>query len=343
MALMRTYSIREYQLNRGKGTGIDIDGASLRSERQGERVIYLPALDGAEYGIKWGRFHYECEMEEDAVVLIRTLAFENKKSEAEIKEAFRTVEPSVNHKDILLFDRIGRYLYIMIEVVGNGAARISGMKVLNPGDNFMNTFPEIYRVNNSVFHRFMAIFSTIYNDFDEEIENVDRLLDIDNISKELLGRYASWIGISLDKSIPIEAYRKLLKEAYYLNSIKGTEEVIRRIVKIMTGCECRIVERVFWNGEYLETNREMVDKLYGSEDNCVTVLINGQEDVDKTKALLALLNQFKSARVKLSVVYTADSNILDSYSFISENTRIGSENEGVIGSMVSMGEGFVLK
>ena len=252
MALMRTYSFREYQLKKSIKTGFKVNDTYLTSDAVGARRIYLPCLDGTQYGVKWGRLHFEYKHEEESVVLIRAVAYDNKQRDEVVMSRFDKIKPEVNHNDILLFDKVGRYLYIMIEVVGVGVVDIGNIKVLNPGDNFLNTFPEIYRKHGSAFHRFLAVFSSIYNDFDEEIENVDKLLDVDSISIELLENYANWLGIRLDKSIPIEMYRNLLKEAYTLNSIKGTVEAFKKIVQIMTGKNCTVIERVFWDGAYLE-------------------------------------------------------------------------------------------
>ncbi|MCR5777185.1 MAG: hypothetical protein K6G84_07200 [Lachnospiraceae bacterium] len=343
MALMRKYSFRNYQLMSSEIEGFSIDGTCIVSEESGIRRAYLTCLDGAQYGAAWGRLHFEYEMDEENVVLVRAAAVENKVPAGEQKRLFEKKEPSVNHKDVLLFGESGRYLYLMFEVLGSGKASIREITVLNPGDNFLNTFPDIYRKNNGSFHRFLSVFSSIYNDFDEEIEKVHSLLDIDTAPVGFLRQYADWLGIRLNNSISLEVYRNFLKEAYELNSMKGTVKAFKRIVKLITGKECKVVERVFWSGDYLEENREMLDGLYGRDDTCVTVIIEGKREKDTESALLFMLRQFKPARVNVSVVYEASGETMDSYSFLSKNARIKENQKSTLDEQTSIGQGIVIQ
>ncbi len=342
MSLMRTYSFRDYQLNKSKKTGFTVDGDRLTSEDHGERLVYLEPLDGAEEGMQWGRLHYECSRGEENVILMRAISSDIKLDEEKLKELFRKIEPRANHEDILLFENAGRYLYLMIEVRGEGVVSISNIKVMNPGDNFLNTFPEIYRKRGSTFHRYLSVFSSIYNDFDEKIDNIDEILDIEKAPEEFLSYYAQWLGIRLEASVPIEVYRKLLREAYELNSIKGTAEAFKRIVRLLTGYECKIIERVFWDGQYLEKNREMLEELFGKDDNCVTILIYGEKDFVIDKALASLLNQFKPAMVQISIIYIGAGEVMDSYSFLSGNAKIMDRNEGIIDKKMRLGDGLIM-
>jgi len=52
---------------------------------------------------------------------------------------------------VLLYGLNGRYLYLVLELIGLGEGKITGMKVDSQGDNFMNTFPEIYRERGGYF------------------------------------------------------------------------------------------------------------------------------------------------------------------------------------------------
>ena len=57
----------------------------------------------------------------------------------------------------------------MVEVMGEGVS-IGNIRVEAPGDNFMQTFPEVYREKNSFFHRYLSVYSSIYNDFQEKLD-----------------------------------------------------------------------------------------------------------------------------------------------------------------------------
>ena len=323
--------------------GFKVQGDRVITTKSPVHRIYLPPIDGMDGRIEWGRLHLDLEGGKDAILLIRSLSYDEKVSFKSLPALFNRVEPKVNHRDILLYDEKGRYLYLMLEIICSQEVTISGLRVMNPGDNFLQTFPEIYRKRGSAFHRFLSIFSTIYNDFDWDIENIDRFIDIDRIPIELLSVYMEWLGVHIDPHLDESIHRRFLKAAYELNSIKGTSESLKRIVKIITGNESRIIERSYLRGAYSQKDKEAMDRLFGSDDNSVTILIYGKRDPALADSLIFILNQYKPVKVSLSVVYTDESGVLDSYSFLSENARIENHGEGVLDKEDMMGQGMVLK
>lgn len=57
----------------------------------------------------------------------------------------------------------------------------------------------------------------------EQIANLDRLLDIDETPVPFLLELAEWLGFSAEGDFPDEEMlRRLVKELYGLNRIKGT-------------------------------------------------------------------------------------------------------------------------
>ena len=110
----------------------------------------------------WGRLHFEMQLSENAVLLVYVRALNQDSFYRNGKEtaisAFLTdpEEPDnlkvqffqeigakrcVNMSDILLYEQSGRYLYLMIKVIGEGVNTISHIRLEQQGDNFMDTFP----------------------------------------------------------------------------------------------------------------------------------------------------------------------------------------------------------
>ena len=340
---MRNYTYRAYKIENSLREGILAKGDSLTSD--GESPVhraYLPPLDGVDEDVDWGRLHYEKQASGESIILVSVVSERYKVQDKDIPELFRAVEPDVNHCDILLYEHRKRYLYVMIEFIGNDPVYVSNIRVMNPGDNFLQTFPEIYRKRGGSFHRFLSIFSSIYNDFDWEIDNVDRWLDIEKVPVDILGVYMEWIGIHIDPNLPEEVHRSFLKEAYSLNCIKGTSESLRRVVKIVTGLDSRIIERSYLRQRYSDKDRKIIDHLFGESDGDVTVLIYGKRDFKLGDSLMFMLNQFKPVRVKLSIVYSGESGVLDSYSFMSGNAVIESKSQGMLDEYIVIGDGMTL-
>ncbi len=228
------------------------------------KLIILPPVDGISRGKQWGRIHMDFNRSRQAMILLYAAASDYPLSPDEA--LFEKGRVAANSKDVLLYSLKGRYLYLQVRIFGEGDSSIDTLRIMNPGDRFMNTFPEIYRSRNSIFHRYISIFSSRYDDFGEKIETVDRFLDIDTAGIELLEEYARWLGIRPDMSFKEDILRELIKNAYELNRRKGTAWAIRKIVKIVTGYSCKVYERSQMRGDYSQKEQSTIDRLYGDDD-----------------------------------------------------------------------------
>ena len=77
----------------------------------------------------------------------------------------------------------------------------------------------------SFFHRYMSIYSTLYMDFQEKIDNVADFLDINTAPAQLLPIFCGWMGLDVSGDFLTEdRLRTLVKEAYQLNRTKGTRD-----------------------------------------------------------------------------------------------------------------------
>ena len=338
---MPTYTFHEAQIN------------ARKQKKDGYAEILLPPIDGVTEGALWGRLTLDFAKDADDVVLAFAEASDRLLPEEDIRSLLTESKPFVNQRDSLLYDKKGRYLYIAVVCRDGGRFADTGktekerkaeigepilraVRVSNPGDRFMATFPELYRERNSVFHRYISIFSSIYDDLGDKIERVDEYLDADTAPAELLEEYARWLGVRLTVSLPEETLRGLVKNAYELNRRKGTAWALKKLVEIVTGRECRILERSRMTGAYTEKEKETIDRLYGSRDDCVTVLIEGKKDGDDA-ALFSLLTEYAPVQVTLRVEYVDRGDVLDAYSFLSANAALYEEKRGRVDEGVKLG------
>ena len=224
---------------------------------------------------------------------------------------------------MLLYDLVGEYLFIYIEVMGEGSVCISDIKLDTQGDNFMQTFPEIYQEEAGFFHRYMSIFSSIYNDFQVQIDRIPNYLDFDTIPCEFLPILADWLGFQVDQGFLDEkTLRSLLKEIYALNRIKGTKKALKRIVNLIAGCEPIIIERNRLDGYIDKENVKVFKNLYGENPHDITILLNIPEDEKLYAKLKYLLNLFKPARSTLHLAFIENSDRLDAYCYLDLNTKL---------------------
>ncbi len=349
-----TYSIKKNRIQRGYYPGFELTekGVLKSVDTEVTHRLYLRAIDTAKLDSEWGRLTIRGTFSEGTVCYVHVIAlnedsFYRQGVETRIEDFLCNPQEShrikkeffsrvgglrfVNAKDMLLYELKGRYLYLMLEVMGEGACEITGMRVDALGDNFMNTFPEVYQERNSFFHRYLSVFSTIYQDFDDDIEKLPELLDVDTCPVELLPLYAKWMGVNVGKDFLEERIlRPLVKEAYELNRMKGTKAVLERIAKIVLEEDVLVLERNMMQ-EYISRDQmQEFERLYGNSIYDVTILVSQYISEVKKSQLLFLLNQFKPIRTRLHIILLKQEGTLDDYSYLDMNAKISTQREGCL-------------
>lgn len=360
------YSIKKNRIGSGLTVGFTMeeDGTLIMNEHEPRHLLYLRALDCATQDGSWGRLSFEAEYPENMTCYVYVRALNEsmfyrsgeltgiddflcdpQESPMIKREFFERVDAKrhVNHKDILMYEQKGRYLYIAIEFVGEGNGYVRNIRVDRRGDNFMQTFPEIYRERNSFFHRYLSIFSSIYMDFQQDIEQLPGLLDIDTCPVQLLGTYGKWLGIDLDCDIQDEKIlRDLVREAYSLNRMKGTKKAIARIANIMLGEDVLILEHNIMEDYLAGKDRADIAKLYGSSIYDVVMLVEHPVSELVKSQLMYLIDQFKPLRSRIHIVHLKSDGMLDSHSYLDMNARVFEVEKGGLDQNQSMDGVFTL-
>lgn len=351
MSIGIQYTIKQNRYKQALRHGIVYDGDTLICTKEEiQHTVILRAIDSANEDFPWGRLRFEENFQDDVMRYMYVfsnnqkvlsdgekqldideflqashISFEEKKDFMKHMGAIRFV----NKKDVLLYELKGRYLWIVFEIIGETEGQISGLAVNAPGDNFMKTFPEVYQNHGDFFHRYMSVFSSVYNDFQEKIDETDKLLDLETASPELLQKYAEWLGLMVNGGfLSEEALRGLIQEAYMLNKYKGTRRVIERLCEIVLGVKPIIVEKNMLKQYTRDDNQEVMQTLYGTGTYDVTLLIPVFVDEKKQAQLFYLLKQFKPIRCKLHIVFLQETGILDTYSYLDMNAKVFEQNLG---------------
>lgn len=338
----RTYTFSEEKLNKSYYiSGFDIDKGCLKMTEEDYHIVILPVINSYSEGSTWGRFCFDNHISDNCIVVVYAIAIDadDSKRIRELNEhlSLNTVSlkdrlgifnstnaiKNVNHSDMLFYDLKGQYIYIGIEVIGRGEGYIEHVKLITPGDNFMQTFPEIYQEENSFFHRYMSIFSSLYSDLQHELDTVHDSLSLDKAPKELLTIYAGWLGLDIEGGFLEESVlRKLLSEIYELNGIKGTKKALQRLIELVIGETPVIIERNLLNESKDIKVHENYNMLYGSNLQDVTILVNKRPDEKQQAQLMYLIRQLKPIRSNVRLIYYTDCNSLDSYCFLDMNARL---------------------
>lgn len=335
----KIYTITDTKLGMAYYEGFERQGSSLYAREGRSNFLILNRFRSYEREARWGCFHCKACLSPCSTLKIYAFAADAGMEQArELNDFFHDPEVPwrekrgyfrrdgmefVNHKDVLLYDLKGEYLWIAVEIETAGKDRLYDMKLDTQGDNFMQTFPEIYQEENGFFHRYMSVFSSVYQDISDEIQGMDRYLDIETTPLPVLMRIADWFGFEAEGDFLEERLlRRLVKEIYRLNRIKGTKQVMKELIRTVLGDEAHIIERNRLRGYIPVDIKDTCQKLYGSTMQDVTILVKRPQDEKLQAQIMYLLQQFKPIRSRIRLVFSESCNNLDSYCYLDYNAAL---------------------
>ncbi|MBQ7677505.1 MAG: hypothetical protein IJT32_04655 [Lachnospiraceae bacterium] len=359
------YSIKKNRLRAAYMTGIEPvdDYAGLKLTKETARRLYLKAIDSADAGSQWGRLSFDASLTENMTIYVYAAATDldtvydengtyriddllcsDTVRDIQKKELLTglSAERFVGKSDILLYGLTGQYLYIAIDVIGDGEGYLSNLRVDARGDQFMDTLPEVFRERNGFLHRFLSVFSSIYNDFDRQIDELPDILEIDNAPKEVLLEYGRWMGIDLSGDfLSEEAIRRFVREGYRLNRMKGTRECLMRIFDIVLGEPVIILEQntIRAYPEALEAD----PRIRSSSIYDVNILIKKSLSDRDRHQLLHLLRQFVPVRTRLHLIQLKDSGVLDTDIYMDMNAVLGEEAYGIFDDNMELDDDVIME
>ena len=359
------YTIKQNRLKHAGMTGMELseDGRIILSN-DSERHLYLPVIDSAESDAKWGRLSFKADITENMVIYTYVMALNDDKlgitkdsgsvsklmctdelSDKDKKSMMRNAGALrfVDKDDILLYDLEGQYLYICIDIIGEGEGVLSDISIDRLGDNFMDTFPAIYQERGGFFHRFISVFSSIYNDYETTIEELPKLLDPETAPVELLPIYGNWLGIDLSGDYLTEKMlRTFVREGYNLNRMKGTRACLERVIEIVLGEKAIILEQNTIRS-YLEDGEIAETALSDSSIYDVNILVKKRlTDTDRHQ-LLHLIKQFVPLRSRIHLIRLKDSGILDTDIYMDMNAVLSDESMGMFDEDMEMDDDVILE
>lgn len=358
------YTIKKNRIKTAYTIGIEPqdDYKTLYLNEEPVRRLYLKAIDSAKEGSQWGRFSFNAELTESMALYVYVAAVDintiydkegtykiddiigsDEVPDTEKKELLRQMgsQRFVGKTDILLYGLEGRYLFLLIEVVGEGTGSLSRLRVDVRGDNFMDTLPEVYRERDGFLHRYLSVFSSLYNDMEDNIDHLPDLLDPDTASVDVLLEFGRWMGIDLSGNFLSEdAIRQLVRESYRLNRMKGTRACLQRIFEIVLGEKVVILEQNTIRAFPGAT--EMDPRLKDSGIYDVSVLIKKPlSDTDRHQ-LLHLVRQFVPLRTKLHLIQLKNSGVLDADTYLDMNAVLTEDVLGVFDDNMVMDDDVIL-
>ncbi|MGG1513812.1 phage tail protein [Paenibacillus oryzisoli] len=187
-------------------------------------------------------------------------------------------EPILNPKDALI-DAQGRYLWFKIELIGSEQKTpfIRKLRVYFPRTSLIQYLPPMYQQDDThspFLERFLAMFSTFFDDMEDKIDRISSHFDPDAVSGTYLEWLGGWLAITEHEAWGEKKLRELIKRAPELYKLRGTREGLLNMLQIYTGTEAFILE-YFQFRQMQETSelRKLFAQLYGDNPYTFCVLL----------------------------------------------------------------------
>lgn len=293
-------------------------------------------LDSGEQGTVWHRMVMDARIGENMAVYVSFYATDSRVQADEVERIWRNgerdlaqMEPRMaeirkleirNPGDILLHDVQGRFLWLGMTVWGNGTGSpaVRTVQIYFPKEVWNRYLPEIYQGKNQEFlERFLAVFQSLYEDFETRIRKDLSWLDLLSVDREMLDWLAGWIHVENGHLWTEDHLRRYLSEGAALFGQRGTARGLIRMVEIFTGETPYLVEMEPGNDPHRFT-------LFLKESVVA--------DARSYRAVKRIIREGKPADMEVDLVPLRPYFFLDQDTYLGINSRLNGYGPAVLNS-----------
>lgn len=235
----------------------------IKTYRTSGLIISEP-LDSHFYRCQWDRFMMSVAVPQGTRICVSTFTAESLLTLAQIQDLaddqwltqqWLTQQGLVNSSldknpaepdwDCLIRSRPGRYLWFKLEMLSDGFStpEICNIELNYPRISLRRYLPNVFgeEQNSADFtDRFLAIFDRGFRQIEQHVDSFAQLLDplsapADAGKSDFLSWLASWIGVSVDRQLPLHVRRNLVKNAGKLYQCRGTAKGLRAMLELILG------------------------------------------------------------------------------------------------------------
>lgn len=230
-------------------------------------TLILPSADSGDEATVWHNMILKGQIPAETRVIIRYFASDHKPllwqsqsydlddwlrseqvpEQAKLKyvqEQWTALPP--NPHNAFFIAAKGRYLWIAIELQGNGSQSplITQLQLFYPRSSLLSYLPSIYQEGeaDSFLERFISLFGHFLRQHHQQIAGISAVFDPEQAEGEFLRWLAGWLDIVADDSWSDERLRSYIQLAPKLYQIRGTRQAMQQMVKLLSGYTPYILE-----------------------------------------------------------------------------------------------------
>lgn len=161
--------------------------------------------------------------------------------------AAQTPSGAYQDPDGLVQSGPGRYLWLRITMISNGAAspEIHGIRIYFPRQSYLQYLPANFQDDDqsrNFLDRFLPVFQTSFDGFDRRIDNMWRLFDPLSTPKAWYNWLAAWIALPIDPDWNWTKKRQVLDDAPAQYQLRGTVAGLQQSIQDYAGVQGNILE-----------------------------------------------------------------------------------------------------
>ena len=199
------------------------------------------ALDSEIYRCPWHRFAVEAVVPDGASITVDTYTAELDRSTDEIAGLAPDAwsEGVANAADQLVLSDPGRFLWLRVTLLGNGALtpELDAIRVYAPRRSSLALLPAAYQqdeTSRSFLDRLLSLFDAAFDEITTAIAGLGRYVDPFGTPDEWVAWLSSWLSLALDASWPLTRRRAVLADLPFLYARRGTVVGLRRLIRVLT-------------------------------------------------------------------------------------------------------------
>jgi phage tail-like protein len=199
------------------------------------------ALDGTTERCQWHRVLLDAMVPERTSLQVESFTSDQLEAATAGSSIWTTcVLSGDDNPDCLVQSGPGRYLWLRITFRSNGSASplLRRLKAFFPRDGYLRYLPAVYQEDEEsrlFLDRFLSIFQSEFDRFDEKIDSLWQLFDPDTVSDPQFTWLAAWVALFVPPDWSSEKKRQMLKQAITVYARRGTPDGIERAVEDYTG------------------------------------------------------------------------------------------------------------
>ncbi|MGI9394742.1 MAG: phage tail protein [Boseongicola sp.] len=240
------------------GIPVSADKASVQKAFAKTGSYTTVALDSKIYRCQWDRVVLTLSTPQGSSVRVLTHVAEVEKTDGEIAalpdSAWAEMpgfaaKGDATETDVLVRSDPGRFLWFRLISSGDGETTptIDDIEIAFPRITLRRYLPGVFGeepVAADFTDRFLAIFDRGFRDIEQRIDHIAEHFDplsapADAGKSDFLSWLASWIGVTLDRQLPLARRRAILKSAGRLFKLRGTKTGLREMLELYLGLDDR--------------------------------------------------------------------------------------------------------